>query len=123
MFIPRPGQWCLFSADLPKSVANREEEGMPPVHKVGDLLVGIYFAGGTTPEMKDVNGTLKQVDVKLPAELRVVDIFGNNVVCVKGGKLVNLGYPLVAVQDLQPMINKEHFPTYYKGNTEEDPKP
>jgi hypothetical protein len=109
-FVPDPGQWVCFAADLPEGVLDRERAyRLPPVHRTEDgLYVGIWDPGTGGRRgffMSPIDPSVR-VEVTRHPRIVLVDVEGNDVLhptILPDGRLesVRVTFALDEVRDLQ----------------------
>jgi hypothetical protein len=123
-FVPDPGQWLVFSADLPDGVLDRDRAyRLPPVHRTADgLYVGIWDPG--TGGRRGF--VLPGVEVVQHPRVVLVDVEGNDVLhptVLPDGRLesVRVTFALDQVRDLAAADTDDLPPGRHPDNGRANP--
>jgi hypothetical protein len=129
-FVPDPGQWVVFAADLPDGVLDRDRTyRLPPVHRTTDgFYVGIWDPG-TEGRRGFIMSTIDpsvRVEVTQHPRIVLVDVEGNDVMhptVLPDGRLesVRVTFALDEVRDLQAADTDDLPPGRHPDNGRANP--
>jgi hypothetical protein len=129
-FVPDPGQWVCFAADLPDGVLDRDRTyRLPPVHRTSDnLYVGIWDPGTEGRRGFVVSSIDPSVVIEVTQHPRIilVDVNGNDVLhptLLPDGRLesVRVTFALDQVRDLAAADTDDLPPGRHPDNGRANP--